>query len=79
MHSRTSRSSMPSGRKKEPTNHESLPKHISTCPKCDVINVCESHRIICPYCGAFYDPKNEKIYARNNATHKNGRRFSLVI
>lgn len=38
--------------------------HAVNCRVCEMINICDRSRILCPYCGSFYDPnmKTESDY-----------------
>jgi hypothetical protein len=37
---------------------------LGLCRQCKLINVSDRKRIMCPYCGSFYDPSEEKYLVR---------------
>lgn len=49
---------------------------VACCHKCKLINVSERQRLMCPYCGAFYDPNDEKLVVKPRI-HVN--RFHFLI
>ena len=42
-------------------------KHINSCRICHMICISDAVRIMCPYCGAFYDPS----FLKNNGKKTN--------
>lgn len=58
-------------------NQTNNTKTVVACFRCNLVSICDKTRILCPYCGSFFDSKKEKLHERADQT-KNDRRPSLV-
>lgn len=66
--------------KHEGGSKDSSLKCVRCCIKCELVSVCEKTRIVCPYCGSFFDPKMERDKGKQEEDTKHEhRRSSLVI
>ena len=52
------------------------PKHLHSCRTCHMICIADTTRIMCPYCGSFYDPAFLRSKVYNNG--KKSKKPSLV-
>ena len=43
---------------------------VTGCRNCKMVNVSDRKRIICPYCGTFYDPNEERLVVRPKLVRK---------
>jgi uncharacterized Zn-finger protein len=58
------------------TNHENsqlamnkiepVTKIVESCRSCKMIQISERRRVLCPYCGTFFDPNEERLVVRND-------------
>lgn len=39
---------------------------VLNCRVCQMINITDKKRILCPFCGSFYDPRIERTYKDTN-------------
>ncbi|CAF1012546.1 unnamed protein product, partial [Brachionus calyciflorus] len=49
-----------------------FPQVVVNCRVCDMINIGDKNRVLCPYCGSFYDPNlrlNSNENNKRNITH----------
>ena len=44
---------------------------VKTCRSCQLIYISDRIRILCPYCGSFYDPKAEEDFGLRGNEDKN--------
>jgi uncharacterized Zn finger protein (UPF0148 family) len=53
-----------------PSTSKQATKSIMSCITCNMISISDTNRIMCPYCGAFYDPNFLNIKANNKKSKK---------
>ena len=59
-----------------PSSSEQLTKSILSCRTCYMISISDTKRIMCPYCGSFYDPnflKNRSDIKKSKKKVANGK------
>lgn len=54
---KTSSSSVMALCSSSPQLNKSMVQIVKSCTICEMINIADKMRILCPYCGSFYDPK----------------------
>jgi hypothetical protein len=52
---------------------------VKNCRVCDMVNIGDNKRILCPYCGSFYDTKMQKNVADKNAKSKRNSLVSFLF
>ena len=55
------------------TSSSKPPKNILSCRTCHMISISDSNRIMCPYCGSFYDPNFLKKNTKNSRRSNNSK------
>lgn len=51
---------------------------VCTCRICQLVNISEKKRMLCPYCGSFYDAKIEQQFNQNQIKTSDLVRFFLL-
>ncbi len=46
-------------------------QYVSTCKNCLMISICDRKRMMCPFCGSFYDISIEKELCKIKFLNKN--------
>jgi hypothetical protein len=61
-----------------------ITKIVKCCKYCHMVFIGESKRILCPFCGSFYEPKNDQVKGdkrdlANNEVKKNFVNFLSLL
>jgi hypothetical protein len=63
--------------------HQQLPikfaQYVSTCKNCLMISICDIKRLMCPFCGSFYQLNIEKEFQIIKSCKKNVMLIFILI
>lgn len=51
---------------------------VTTCRNCQMVYISDRKRIICPFCGSFYQEKSVDEFLRNNERAIQNKKFNQV-